>query len=379
MKNIVILSPAHPLRGGIASSTERLAQELQAFGHQVVLYSFSLQYPDFLFPGKTQFSSDTAPKDLDIRTKVNSVNPFNWMSVGLELKKLKPDLIITRFWLPFMGPSLGTVLRIAKSNGHTKTLCIADNIIPHESRPGDRILTNYFIKSIDSFIVMSRSVKDDIRQFSTQKPVEFIPHPIYDNYGKLVSREKALARLNLPEEDRYILFFGFIRDYKGLDLLLKSIADKRIQNRNVKLIVAGEYYGNQEFYEALIQSEEIEDQVILKTEFIPSEEVKYYFGAADLVVQPYKSATQSGISQLAYHFEKPMVVTRVGGLPEIVEHGKVGYVVDVKIDAISDAIVDFFENNRKEELEEGVRQNKTKFSWKNMVKGIEDLYLLVSR
>lgn len=373
MKNIVILSPAHPLRGGIASSTERLAQELQKFDYQVVLYTFSLQYPNFLFPGKTQYSSDPAPEDLEIHCKVNSVNPFNWISVGLELKKLKPDLIITRFWLPFMGPSLGTILKIAKSNKHTQTLCIADNIIPHEKRIGDRILTNYFIKSIDSFIVMSRSVKEDIRQFSTEKPVEFIPHPIYDNYGELIPRAQALAHLNLPEKDRYILFFGFIRDYKGLDLLLKSIADERIRNRNIKLIVAGEYYGNEASYNELIRSENVENQLVMRTEFIPSEEVKYYFGAADLVVQPYKSATQSGISQLAYHFEKPMIVTRVGGLPEIVEHGKVGYVVDVKVDAISDAIVDFFENNRMAKLEAGVRENKVKFSWASMVHGIEKL------
>jgi glycosyltransferase involved in cell wall biosynthesis len=373
MKNIVILSPAHPLRGGIASSTERLAQELQIFGYQVVLYSFSLQYPNFLFPGKTQYSSDPAPHDLNIKTRVNSVNPFNWILVGLELRKLKPDLIITRFWLPFMGPSLGTILKIAKSNNHTKTLCIADNIIPHEKRIGDRLLTNYFIKSIDSFIVMSRSVKDDIRQFSTTQPVEFIPHPIYDNYGKLVSRTDALTHLKLSKEVRYILFFGFIRDYKGLDLLLKAMADKRIRNRPIKLIVAGEYYGNESFYEELIRSENIDSQVIMKTEFIPSEAVKYYFGVADLVVQPYKSATQSGISQLAYHFEKPMIVTRVGGLPEIVEHGKVGYVVDVNVEAISDAIIDFFENDKKATLEAGVRENKTKFSWGNMVKGIERL------
>ena len=373
MKKIVILSPAHPLRGGIASLTERLALELQRFDYQVVIYSFSLQYPNFLFPGKTQYSSDPAPKNLDIRTKVNSVNPFNWLSVGLELKKLKPDLIITRYWLPFMGPCLGSIIKIAKSNGHTKSLCIADNIIPHEHRPGDRIFTNYFVKGIDSFIVMSKSVKDDIRQFSTTKPVEFIPHPIYDNYGKLIERIEALTHLDLPKDQSYMLFFGFIRDYKGLDLLLKAMTDDRIRNKDIKLIVAGEYYGNEEFYLNLIQSENLDNQVVMKTVFIPSEEVKYYFGAADIVVQPYKSATQSGISQLAYHFEKPMIVTKVGGLPEIVEDGKVGYVVDVNEKAIADAIVDFYENNRKAKLEDGVRENKSKFSWENMVRGIEKL------
>ncbi len=373
MKKIIILSPAHPLRGGIASSSERLAQELQKFNYQVIIYSFSLQYPNFLFPGKTQFSNDPPPNGLEIRTKVNSINPFNWLSVGLELRRLKPDLIITRFWLPFMAPSLGTILKVAKSNGHTKTLAIADNIIPHEKRPGDRIFTQYFVKSIDAFIVMSRSVESDIRQFSTSKPVKYIPHPIYDNYGELVSRKEALEFLNLSEAVRYLLFFGFIRDYKGLDFALNAMANKALQSQEIKLIVAGEYYGNKDFYENLIQKKGIENQVVMKTEFIPSDEVKYYFCAADLVVQPYKSATQSGISQLAYHFEKPMIVTRVGGLPEIVEDGKVGYVVDVNESAISNAILDFFQHDRKEAFEKGVRENKKQFSWKNMVTGIEEL------
>lgn len=374
IKSIVILSPAHPLRGGIASSSERLAQELQAEGYQVTMYSFCLQYPNFLFPGKTQFSSDPAPKDLIIHTKVNSVNPFNWIKIGLELKKLKPDLIITRFWLPFMGPSLGTILRIARKNRHTKSIAIADNVIPHESRIGDKILTKYFIKSIGGFIVMSRSVKEDIRQFSASAPVEFVPHPIYDNYGKLIPRKEALDFLKLPEKTRYILFFGFIRDYKGLDLLLKAMADKRLQAQDLKLIIAGEYYGNEAYYEDIIKSEGIENQLLLRTEFISNEAVKYYFGAADMVVQPYKSATQSGISQLAYHFEKPMIVTNVGGLPEIVEHGKVGYVVDVNENAISDAIVDFYENEKLQEMTKGVKENKTLFSWSNLVKGLLDIY-----
>lgn len=373
MKKIVVLSPAHPLRGGIASSSERLAQELQKFGHQVLIYSFSLQYPNFLFPGKTQFSSDPAPEDLVIYSKVNSVNPLNWIKIGLELKSLKPDLILTRFWLPFMGPSLGTILKIARSNRHTQTICIADNIIPHEKRPGDFPLTKYFVKAIDSFIVMSRSVGDDIRQFSSSKKVKYIPHPIYDNYGELVSRETAINHLGLNQESRYLLFFGFIRDYKGLDLALKAMAAKTIKNQNIKLIVAGEYYGNQAFYESIINTEAIDNQLVMKTEFIPSKDVKYYFGAADMVVQPYKSATQSGISQLAYHFEKPMLVTRVGGLPEIVEDGKVGYVVDVNETAIADAILDFYENDKRTSFEAGVKENKKLFSWENMVKGIEEL------
>lgn len=374
MKTIVIISPAHPLRGGIASSTERLAQELQYFGYEVLIYSFSLQYPSIFFPGKTQYTSAAAPKDLSIKTLVNSVNPINWWKVGKMLQKLSPDVVLVRFWMPFFAPSLGTILRLARKNGHTKTLCIADNISPHEPRPGDNILTRFFINAVDAFIVMSRSVKEDIRRFASDSPVEYIPHPIYDNYGDIVSRLEALQKLNLSPDTNYLLFFGFIRDYKGLDLLLNAMADERIGRMNLKLIVAGEYYSNESHYEKIIETENIQERLELRTHYIPKETVKYYFCAADLVVQPYKSATQSGISQLAYHFEKPMVVTDVGGLSEIVEHGKVGYVVEVNPNAIADAIVDFFQNQKAKSMTQGVKENKKLFSWSNMVKAMERLY-----
>ncbi|MGK0366398.1 MAG: D-inositol-3-phosphate glycosyltransferase [Saprospiraceae bacterium] len=373
MKKIVLLTPAHPLRGGIASSSERLAQELQTAGHEVILYSFSLQYPSLFFPGKTQYSDDPAPTDLTILSKVNSINPFNWLKVGRELRKMRPDLIITRYWLPFMSPSLSNIIRIAKKNGHTKAIAIADNIIPHEKRPFDTSLTRLFIKHIDAFVVMSRSVSDDIRQFTKTKRTEYIAHPIYDNYGIQIEKTEAKLKLGLDLDTDYILFFGFIRDYKGLDLLLKAVADKRLRNRKMKLLVAGEYYSNEAYYQQIIKQLRLQDNVVLHTDFIPHEKVKYYFGAADLVAQPYKTATQSGISQLAYHFEKPMLVTNVGGLPEIVEHGKVGYVTEVNVVAISDAIVDFYDNNREAEMTEGVRENKQNFSWAKMVEGIEEL------
>jgi len=373
LKKIILLTPAHPLRGGIASSSERLAQELQTAGHEVILYSFSLQYPNLFFPGKTQYSDDPAPEDLTIHSKVNSINPFNWFKVGRELREMRPDLIITRYWLPFMSPSLSTIIRIAKQNGHTKAIAIADNIIPHEKRPFDTFLTQRFVNSIDAFVVMSRSVADDIKQFTQTKRTEYIPHPIYDNYGVQVNKTEARNKLGLDNDTDLVLFFGFIRDYKGLDLLLRALADKRLRERKLKLLVAGEYYSNEAYYQQIIKQLRLQDKVILHTDFIPHEEVKYYFGAADLVAQPYKTATQSGISQLAYHFEKPMLVTNVGGLPEIVEHGKVGYVTGVNVVEISDAIVDFYENNREDILTEGVRENKQKFSWSKMVEGIEEL------
>ncbi|MCB0651683.1 MAG: glycosyltransferase [Saprospiraceae bacterium] len=374
LKKIVLLTPAHPLRGGIAASSERLALELNHLGYEVVVVSFRLQYPNFLFPGATQFTDDPPPENVRIETRLNSVNPFNWLMTGLYLKKLCPDLLIIRYWLPFMGPSLGTVARIARSNKKTKVIALADNIIPHEKRPGDVLFTRYFCKSVNGFLVMSRSVGEDAGRFAPQKPVVYSPHPIFDNYGPIVSRKEALEQLQLSKEVRYLLFFGFIRDYKGLDLLLEAIRDERIKALPVKLIIAGEFYGDKEKYLQLIQKFDLQDKVVLHNHFIPNEQVKYYFGASDLVVQPYKSATQSGISQLAYHFETPMVVTRVGGLPEIVENGKVGYVVEVNAAAVAEAVLDFFEKENLDKMTQGVRENKGLFMWDKMVMALVDLF-----
>lgn len=373
MQNIAIVSPAHPLRGGIAASTERLARELQTQGKQATIYSFRLQYPDFLFPGKTQYTDDPPPADLTIKTIIHSINPLNWLAAGRQIRRAGHDLIIVRYWLPFMGPCLGSVLRVARRSGRTKVIALVDNLIPHERRPGDRIFTRYFIGAVDAFLVMSRAVGEDVRRFTTAKPVAFSPHPVYDNYGPKAERPEALQKLGLPE-GRYLLFFGFIREYKGLDLLLRALADERIRQRDIRLIVAGEYYGKREFYEELIDELEIRDRLHLFNEYIPNEEVRYYFAAANLVAQPYRTATQSGISQLAYHFERPMVVTGVGGLPEIVPHERAGYVVDIDPTAIADSIVDYFDRNREAEMTEGLRIEKYRFSWLKMVEALEELY-----
>ena len=366
---IIIIGTAYPFRGGIASFNERLAEELIAMGHEVVIYTFTLQYPNFLFPGKTQFSDDPKPKHLKIIPILNSVNPLNWISSGLKIKKEKADLIISKFWIPFMGPSLGTVIRLAKSK-NTKAISIIDNIIPHEKRIGDKLLSGYFVRAIDKFIVMSLSVKEDMKQFTKTKPVIYKAHPIYDNYGEIMSVKEAREYLNLDTEGKYVMFFGFIRDYKGLDLLLEAMSEKKIKESGIKCIVAGEYYGNKEKYDKQIEELDIKDQLILRTDFISNEEVKYYFCAADLIVQPYKTATQSGISQIAYHFEKPMIVTNVGGLPEIVEHGKAGYVVEPEASEISKSILDFFEGKRINDFEEAVKRKKKEFSWRNFVQKI---------
>jgi D-inositol-3-phosphate glycosyltransferase len=374
VKQIVLLSPAHPLRGGIASSTERLAYELKDQGYELTIYSFSYQYPDFLFPGKTQYTEDPPPPGLDIRPRIHSIKPLNWWKVGQELREAAPDLVIARYWLPFMAPALGTILRLARRNGHTRTIAITDNIVPHERRPGDRLLTRYFLGAAEAFIVMSKAVGEDIRKFTQRPAIKYVPHPIYDNYGQPASRSTSLEKLGLNPQGRYLLFFGFIRAYKGLDLLLRAIAQPKVRRLGVKLIVAGEFYDKAEPYQDIINQEQLNDRVLLRNHYIPNEEVRYYFGAADLVVQPYKTATQSGISQLAFHFQKPMIVTKVGGLPEIVQHGREGYVVEVGPDAIAEAIADYFEQGRQPGMEAAVRRGKERYSWNNMVKGIEELY-----
>lgn len=367
---IVLLGTAWPYRGGLAVYNERLARQFAAEGDDVTIYTFTLQYPSFLFPGKTQYSSEPAPTDLKIIRSLNSINPFNWIRTGRAIKRLAPDILVIKFWLPFMAPCLGAVARIARKNGHTRVVSILDNIIPHEHRPGDRLFGKYFTHSVHGFIAMSDSVLEDLGQFDTVKPRIFCRHPLYDNFGAKVIREESLKFLGLDPDQRYMLFFGLIRDYKGLDLMLKAYADSRFRKMNVKLIVAGEFYSGSEKYFELEKELGLEGMVVWKSDFVPDSEVRYYFGAADIIVQPYKSATQSGVTQIAYHFEKPMLVTDVGGLAEIVPDGKVGYVVKPEPEEIAGALVDFFENNRQDQFNEGILSEKKQYAWSNMTTSV---------
>lgn len=364
--DIAIIGPAHPLRGGLATYDERLAEALQEEGHTATIYSYSLQYPSFLFPGTTQYTDEPAPEHLTIHTIINSVNPLNWIKCGERIRKAKHDLIIVRYWLPFMGPALGTILRRVKKNKHTHVLCIADNIIPHEKRPGDKQFTNYFLKPIDSFITMSKEVLKDLSTL-TNKPATFSPHPLYDNFEKAVSKADACKKLGLDTNEKYLLFFGFIRKYKGLDTMLQVMNDERIRKAGIKLIIAGEYYEDRKPYDELIGKLGIQESIHAFTEFIPNGEVHYYFSAADVVVQPYKSATQSGITQIAYYFEKPMIVSNVGGLAEVVIDGETGFVAEPDAQSIADAIMKFYTPNSMPDIEENLAREKRKYSWKTFI------------
>ncbi len=372
-RKIIIIGPAWPFRGGIAAYNERLARQYQENGDEVTIITFTLQYPRILFPGKTQTLDSPAPGGLEIRQSINSINPFNWLKVGLHIRKMKPDLVVIRYWLPFMGPSMGTIARLIRTYRKARIISLVDNMIPHERRIGDKLFTRYFIRPLHGYVAMSDTVLEDINKFDSSKPRAFCPHPLFDNFGEKLDKKSAKAHLGLDQDTHYALFFGFIRDYKGLDLALKAFGEQELKDSKIKLLVAGEFYTNEKGYRELISSLGIQERIDLRNEFIPDEDVKYYFSAADVVVQPYKSATQSGISQIAYHFNKPMVVTNVGGLPEIVPDGQVGFVVDTNEKALAEAILRFYKEGLEEKFSRGAEEFKKHFSWQRMVDTIDQL------
>ena len=370
---IVILSPAYPYRGGIAAFTERLATEYVRQGNDVEIVTFTLQYPSFLFPGKTQYSDAPAPKELKISRMLSSVNPISWIKTGRKIRSLRPDMLIVAHWMSFMVPSLATVCRIVRRNRHTRIVALVHNMLPHEQHFFDKPLAAYFAKSVDAFASMSNLVMNDIALFDTAKPRVCSPHPLYDHYGDIIGRDEALRMLGLSANERYALFFGFIREYKGLDLLIDAFADHRLFDLGVKLIVAGEFYGDPQPHIDRIKRLDLTDRIILCNDYIPDPEVNRYFCAADCVVLPYRSATQSGITQTAMYFERPMIATNVGGLPDIVHDGETGLVVNVDAQSIADALVRFFRDGLADQLSAKVREEKKKYAWSNFVEAVNSL------
>ncbi len=368
---IAIVGTAYPYRGGIAAFNERLARQFQAEGHEVDLYTFTLQYPNFLFPGKTQYVEGAAPDDLKIYRCINSVNPINWIKVGKRINKQHYDRVLFAYWMSFFAPCYGIIARRLKN---TKRIALVHNMMPHEKSLLDKLFPPFFVKSMDGFVALSKSVLHDIEILDKrEKPKAWSPHPVYDHYGARESREVALEHLGLDTRYRYMLFFGLVRAYKGLDWLIEAFADERLRAYPVKLLVAGEFYDAKEPYLNEIKSLGLEKCVIIHDKFIPDDQVKDYFNAADIVVQPYKSATQSGVTQIAYHFEKPMLVTNVGGLDEIVPDGKVGYAVSPDVHSIADALVDFSDHDRSEEFVRNLLIEKEKFSWNKLTNVILNL------
>ena len=370
---IFIIGPAFPLRGGPAQFNENLCLELNKEGHDAQIISYKLQYPNFLFPGSSQFEkSGSAPLGIKIHTILNTINPFNWLMVARFIRKQKPDFILFRYWLPFFGPCLGTIGKLVRS--HTKVLALTDNIIPHEKRIGDHIFTKYFVKNCDGFIAMSKVVLNDLSIFTQNLNKAYSPHPMYENYGDLISIDLARKKLNLNPHDKIILFFGLIRHYKGLDILLEALAAPEIKNQGVKLLIAGEFYDDKNFYLQLIKKLNLQDCVIVHDKFIPNDEVRDYFCASNLVAQTYRNATNSGVTMVGYFYEKPMLVTNVGGLSEIVPNEVCGYVVENNCALISEKVVDFFANNRENEFVKNVKIEKKKYEWTEFINSLLTLY-----
>lgn len=369
---VLIVGPAYPLRGGLATYDERLAREFIALGHTCDILSFSLQYPKILFPGKTQYSTDPAPEGLRILSAINSINPFNWISIGNQIKNAGYDLVVFRYWMSFMAPAFGTIARRIKQNKHTRVLAICDNLMPHEKRFFDKLFTGYFVNACDGFLTMSQSVKSQLEQWPVSKPVIYNPHPMYDMFGPTMPVDEARKAIGLKDE-KVLLFFGFIRPYKGLHLLLDAMAEKRVKAMNIKLVIAGEFYEDAQPYFDQIKQLGLEERVKLVNDFIPNSSVSAYFCAADAVIQTYLGATQSGVTQIAYFYNKPMIITNVGGLAELVPHEKVGLIVNVDKDSIADAVVRFYRENLGPGMLPHILHEKKRFTWDAIVQALISL------
>lgn len=369
---IVIVGTAYPLRGGIAHFNSLLADYLSN-KHDVEIITFTRQYPKLLFPGKTQDETGGEPPAVPVQRMIDSINPFNWYKVAKEIRKRKPDLLIFKYWLPFFGPCFGTIAKYAKKNSNTKVLFICDNVIPHERRPGDVAFTKYAFKQADFFIVQSKSVETDLLSLLPEAKYKFAPHPVYEIFGSPIEKLHARHTIGIDSE-RVILFFGYIRQYKGLMVLLDAIKEISKRETPPLLLVVGEFYDDENKYRSRAKELQIENYIRFVSSYVPNDEVSIYFSAADVVVLPYLSATQSGITQIAYNFDKPVIATDVGGLAEVVIDGKTGFIVAPN-DAIklADAISKYYNEVKEKEFSENVKIEKRKYSWDNFVQTIDNL------
>lgn len=368
---ITIVGTAYPLRGGIAHYNALLYQELSK-KHDVEIVTFRRQYPSLLFPGKTQVESEGEMLRVPSRPLVDSMNPFNWISVGRRIRRSSPELVIFHYWLPFFGPCFGTIARTAKRGTATKVAFICHNIIPHEKRIGDLAFTRYAFRAADYFIVQSDAVERDLLAFWPQATYRKVPHPVYSMFGPAVEKRQARTSLGMTAE-RVLLFFGYVRRYKGLDVLIEAVA-KTDPALGVHLMVVGEFYGDETVYRKQVANLGLEERVHFTAVYVPNNQVALYFSAADVVVLPYSSATQSGIAQIAYNFDRPVIATAVGGLQEVVRDTVTGFVVpprDAK--ALAGAIERFYREAREAEFSAQVRREKQKYSWENLARALEEL------
>jgi len=377
---IAIVGTAYPMRGGIAQFNALLYKYLSA-KNDVTMFSFKRQYPEFLFPGKTQYEQGEPTfkiPDKINKISVDSVNPINWINVGLKIAKVKPDLIIFKYWLPFLGPCFTIISVFAKFFSKAKVLFICDNVIPHEKRLGDRFFTKLAFSQVDYFIVMSKTVEEDLKKFSRGKPYKLIPHPVYNIFGERVSKSEAKEfirkEFNIDtRNEKVILFFGYIRKYKGLNYLIDAMPEI-LKKLRLKLLIVGEFYEDEKKYFDQIESLKLRDSVEVVSDFVPDEKVRYFFSASDIVVLPYVNATQSGITQIAYYYDKPVIATDVGGLSEVVKNNETGFIIAPESSkAIANAVVKFYEENLEEKFSANANSEKKNYTWEKFVFSIENL------
>ncbi len=377
--NIVIIGTAYPLRGGIAHYVGLLCKYLSR-RHDVSVVTFKRQYPKLLFPGKSQEETGDPGIPLESHPWIDSINPWTWLTTGLRVRRMNPDLVIYKFWLPFFAPAYGVIAAIVKWRRTARTLFICDNIIPHERRPGDRLFTRFAMRFVDLYVVQSRSVENDLLSLEPAAKYVLQPHPVYEIFGEEFEREVARKRLHethpelaLSPGESVVLFFGYVRDYKGLDVLLDALPSL-LEKRKARVLVVGEFYSDEKKYREQVERLGIRDHVCFHSSYVPNDEVSLFFSAADVVALPYHSATQSGIVQIAYNFNRPVVATDVGGLAEVVIHGRTGYIVpphDPK--AFAQALFRFFTEERFVEFRKNVLEEKKKYTWDSMVEAIESL------
>ncbi len=369
---IVLVGPAYPLRGGIAHSSALLAQYLGR-RHQVDLITFKRQYPSLLFPGKSQEEVDSQENSGRAARLIDSINPLNWMSVARHISRMKPDLLLFRYWIPFFGPCFGTIARMVKKRTGARVLFVCDNIIPHDPRPGDVLFTRYAFRQADGFIVLSGAVERDLKKHFPGSHYRMVPHPVYEMFGDPMDKPAARSLLGISQR-KVILFFGYVRAYKGLHVLLESMKLLKDKGFDLLLLSVGEFYEDETKYRSLVEKLGIERMVRIVGRYVPNEEVVPYFSACDAVVLPYLSATQSGIAQIAYNFDKPVISTDTGGLPEVVQDGVTGFIVPPgSPDALARAIEKFYSSGKEPEFVDNVRREKKKYSWENLVDNIENL------
>ncbi|MCI0516163.1 glycosyltransferase [candidate division KSB1 bacterium] len=370
---IVLVGTAYPMRGGIAHYVALLYQKLKQLGHEVQIVSFKRQYPAFLFPGKTQQDNSQEVIELPSIPLIDSINPITWFKTFRFIKKQKPDLVVYKYWMPFFAPCYGTIALLTRLFTRSKSVYIGDNIVPHEQIPVvDYLLTKWALWKVDYFIVQSETVQKDLLKFRKRANYKLVPHPVFEIFQENYTMESARNRLKIGLDEKVVLFFGYIRAYKGLNYLIDALPTV-LKQEPVKLIIAGEFYENEEKYRQQIKDLDLESHIILKADYIPNEEVGLYYAAADVVALPYISATQSGIIQIAYNYNKPVITTNVGGLPEVIEEGQTGFVVPAQnAQMLAAAIIRFFKIKGGINFAENIQKYKQRFSWENLARGITD-------